>query len=297
MDSLLPSIHTKLPEPQLFVDLRRIKVKEEPVKVEDAPAFVKSSKRRNIQDEDNDILEPVMPAAPVLKTSKDRNKIMTSNKIQKKSKGEVEPREKVFPSYGKKFPYHKNSTKRKSNKKIFKKRLRLDTEIKDIEEEKPALKEGELILDLFQNGQNDVSVSNSVKYPDDQFAQEAVENNSMLKPVNKFFVKSDDVIYKQMNFWRNQMESKRLEDFLSPDEKKEVPKENDIKRILQNTIIKLPQTNRRTLSKKFANKKMFEDDKNAEKIETTGWLPNIPQNIEQVITDELREIQGTLMVS
>ena len=119
----------------------------------------------------------------------------------------------------------------------------------------------------------------------------------MLKPVNKFFVKSDDVIYKQMNFWRNQMESKRLEDFLSPDEKKEVPKENDIKRILQNTIIKLPQTNRRTLSKKFANKKMFEDDKNAEKIETTGWHPNIPQNIEQVITDELREIQGTLMVS
>ena len=138
--------------------------------VEEAPAFVKSSKRRNIQDEDNDILEPVMPAAPVLKMSKDRNKMMTSNKIQKKSKGEVEPREKVFPSYGKKFPYHKNSTKRKSNKKIFKKRLRLDT---DIEEEKPALKEGELILDLFQNGQNDVSV--------DQLAQEAVENNSILK--------------------------------------------------------------------------------------------------------------------
>ena len=267
-------------------------MKEEPGKVREA--FVKNSQRRNIQDENNqiEVLEPVMTAAPTLSLRNDRIKIHDD-----KSKEDDRPKEKMFPSYGKKFPYHKNSTAwRKSNKKILKKRLRLDTENKDKIEE-PVLKREHSIFDLFDNGKNDLAVGNSVKYPEDQLAQEATENNSVLQPVNRLFAESDDVIYKQMNFWRNRMESKRLEDFLLPNERKEIPKQNDIKRILKNTIIKLPNNNRRTLSKKLTNNKMFEDDLNAEKIDTTGWHPNIPRNIEQVITDELREIQETLMVT
>merc|ERR1711879_1001931 len=69
MESLLPSFQAQLPEPQLFVELRRVKVLEDP------PEDEISDHRRNFQDLhynnnnnkiNNDKFEVKKPAVPVV---------------------------------------------------------------------------------------------------------------------------------------------------------------------------------------------------------------------------------------
>ena len=238
-----------------------------------------------------DALEPL---DPMLRFDKDsymkklKNKITTSN-IRNRSREQNGNREKGIKPYGEKFPYHKNSTRKRLNKKILKKRLRLDVEKKDYDTN-TDLKKKVSNVDLLDNGNIVVTVRNKVDVTDnfdstnDQLAEELVEHNSVLKPLNKMFTKKDDVIYKQMNFWRNQIKSKRLNSF-TPGQKTEDPTKEDIKKILENTLIKPTTNNRRRI---FIKAKNAEDD-NSE----VSWEP---KNIEKVITDELKEIQSTLMV-
>ena len=290
MDSLLPSTHRELPQPQLFVDLRRITGETSPVEW-------RETQRRNIQDVEEHHADALEPLDPMLRFDKDsymkklKNKITTSN-IRNRSREQNGNREKGIKPYGEKFPYHKNSTRKRLNKKILKKRLRLDVEKKDYDTN-TDLKKKVSNVDLLDNGNIVVTVRNKVDVTDnfdstnDQLAEELVEHNSVLKPLNKMFTKKDDVIYKQMNFWRNQMESKRLENFLAPEEKMEKLNQNAIRKILENTILKPAKDNRRTVLRQFVNK-TFEDDN-----PQSDWQP---RSVEKVITDELMEIQETLMV-
>ena len=103
------------------------------------------------------------------------------------------------------------------HRNLLKRRLSID----------PVIDRTELLisnrrLDLDEYEDKIEDVDNNIEYNDDleslrdQIAQESVESGSVYKPLSKILAKTDDVIYKQMNFWRNQFESQRLLDFLRP---------------------------------------------------------------------------------
>ena len=293
MDSLLPSFQTRLPEPQLFVELRRVKVEANPAEDEI------SDHRRNIQDlvynENNNKVEVKKPAVPIPVVS-DVQKIQFNkaynknfrNKIKTLYKPKKQEGEKIITlPYGQKFADHSNSTRKKLYKKISKKRLKLDVEKKD-QGFNPVFSREDSITDFLKTERNDFEEKNQMDFeedPDDQVAEESIEDKSFFKPLNKVLAKKDDVIFKQMNFWRNQIESKRLKSFALPGQKSEDKTKENIRKILENTLIK-PITNNRRRS--FIKAKNAEDD-NSE----VAWEP---RNIEKIITDELKEIQSTLMV-
>ena len=288
MDSLLPSFQTQLPEPQLFVELRRVKVKENPAEDEI------SDLRRNIQDllYDNDKVEvkkPLVSKVPKLQFNKAYKKNLR-NKIKTLYKPKKQEGEKIITlPYGQKFADHSNSTRKKLYRKISKKRLKLDVEKKD-QGFNPVFSREDSITDFFRTEDNDFEERNemdTIEDYSDQVAQESIEDNSFFKPLSKVLAKKDDVIFKQMNFWRNQIESKRLKSFSLPGQKSEDQGKKDIKKILENTLIKPITNNRRRI---FIKAKNAEDDNSDE----VAWEP---RNIEKVITDELKEIQSTLMVT
>ena len=288
----MPSFQTQLPEPQLFVELRRVKVLEDP-SVDEI-----SDHRRNFQDLhynnnkiNNDKVEVKKPAVPVVsdlpKFSKAykktlRNKIKTLYKPKKQEGAKI-----ITLPYGQKFADHSNYTRKRLHKKISKKRLKLDVEKKD-EGFNPLLSREDPIADFYETEDNDYEERKETEVIEDyndQVAQESIEDNSFFKPLSKVLAKKDDVIFKQMNFWRNQIESKRLKSFALPGQKSEDKTKENIRKILENTLIK-PITNNRRRS--FIKAKNAEDD-NSE----VAWEP---RNIEKIITDELKEIQSTLMV-
>ena len=103
------------------------------------------------------------------------------------------------------------------HRNLLKRRLSID----------PVIDRTELLvsnrrLDLDEYEDKIEDVNNHIEYNDDleslrdQIAQESMESGSVYKPLSKILAKTDDVIYKQMNFWRNQFESQRLLDFLRP---------------------------------------------------------------------------------
>lgn len=291
----MPSFQTQLPEPQLFVELRRVKVLEDP------PEDEISDHRRNFQDLhynnnnkiNNDKVEVKKPAVPVVsdlpKFSKAykknlRNKIKTLYKPKKQEGAKI-----ITLPYGQKFADHSNYTRKRLHKKISKKRLKLDVEKKD-EGFNPVLSREDPIADFYETEDNDYEERKETEVIEDyndQVAQESIEDNSFFKPLSKVLAKKDDVIFKQMNFWRNQIESKRLKSFSLPGQKSEDQGKKDIKKILENTLIKPITNNRRRI---FIKAKNAEDDNSDE----VAWEP---RNIEKVITDELKEIQSTLMVT
>ena len=113
-----------------------------------------------------DALEPL---DPVLRFDKDsymkklKNKITTN--IRNRSREQNGNREKGIKPYGEKFPYHKNSTRKRLNKKILKKRLRLDVEKKDYDTN-TDLKKKVSNVDLLDNGNIVVTVRNKVDVTD-----------------------------------------------------------------------------------------------------------------------------------
>lgn len=291
MDSLLPSFQTQLPEPQLFVELRRVKVKESPAEDEI------SDHRRNIHDllhTSNSKVEvkkpevPVVSEVPKLQFNKAYKKNLR-NKIKTLYKPKKQGEEKIITlPYGQKFADHSNSTRKKLHRKISKKRLKLDVEKKD-QGFNPVLSREDSINDFYKTEDNDFEERNEMEVIEDyndQVAQESIEDNSFFKPLSKVVAKKDDVIFQQMNFWRNQIESKRLKSFSLQDLKNEDQGEKDIREILENTFIKPITNNRRRI---FIKAKNAEDDNS-----DVSWEP---RNIEKVITDELKEIQSTLMVT
>lgn len=103
------------------------------------------------------------------------------------------------------------------HRNLLKRRLNID----------PVIDRTELLvsnrrLDLDEYEDKIEDVNNDIEYNDDleslrdQIAQESMESGSVYKPLSKILAKTDDVIYKQMNFWRNQFESQRLLEFLRP---------------------------------------------------------------------------------
>ena len=301
MDSLLPSFQTQLPEPQLFVELRRVKVETNPAEDD----F--SDRRRNIQDlvynnnDNNDnnnekkkvevkksavpVQVPVVSNVPKPQFNMAYKKNLR-NKIKTLYKPKKQEGEKIITlPYGQKFEDHSNYTRKRLHKKISKKRLKLDVEKTD-QGFDPVFSREDSMTDFYKTEGNDFEDENELDVREDyndQVAQESIEDNSFFKPLSKVLAKKDDVIFKQMNFWRNQIESKRLKSFTLPGQKNQT--KEDIKKILENTLIKPIAKNRRRI---FIKAKNAEDD-NSE----VSWEP---KNIEKVITDELKEIQSTLMV-
>ena len=116
-----------------------------------------------------------------------------------------------------------------------------------------------------------------------------------IKPLNTMLTRDDkdDAIYSQMNFWRKEFESERLSDFLTPAEGRQEPEPvNPVKIKPQ----KLHQVRQRLPF-------MEEEDTTT----TTTRKPTIkvnnehpdwdPTDIEEIITEELMDLQRTLMVN
>ena len=95
-----------------------------------------------------------------------------------------------------------------------------------------------------------------------------------MKPLNKILAKSDDIIFKQMNFWRDQFESRRLIDFLTP-----------------NKLLQEPNTKNELLDIKKS--RLFQKSVDYDLANSNQWHRKSAENI---ITEELRTIQNTLMV-
>ena len=141
---------------------------------------------------------------------------------------------------------------------------------------------------IVEKRMNDIELDDYHEGADDQMALESFDVDSIM-PVNKILAKTDDVIYKQMSFWRNQFESERLFNFLNESE-------------ISTTTTTTTET---TPTVKFENRKMrhkntnddisadfYKSPVNPKQTEINGWKPS---NVEQLLTDELQEIQETLM--
>ena len=142
------------------------------------------------------------------------------------------------------------------NKKLLKRKLNLEPVIDRTE---LLISDRRIDLDEYQDDIEDVN--NDIKYDEnpetlkDQIALESQESSAILKPLNKVLAKTDDIIYKQMNFWRNQFESQRLIDFLSPMNDNSTKKEEAKPKIETELIIGTPKQN----NKKRKNIKKFKD--------------------------------------
>ena len=93
--------------------------------------------------------------------------------------------------------------------------------------------------------------------------------------------KTDDIIYKQMNFWRNQFESRRLIDFLAPNTNLTYLQETEAEKEFRGH-------KKRTTFKGSDIKRIDEDLTNS-----NIWYG---ETAEQMITEEMKQIQKTLMV-
>ena len=164
--------------------------------------------------------------------------------------------------------YRKNKTEKESvNEKrnnknlhtnLLKRKLNID----------PVIDRTELLVssrrvDLDEYEDNIEDVNNDIEYNDDletlrdQIAQESMESGSVYKPLSKILAKTDDVIYKQMNFWRNQFESQRLLDFLRPANGSAESEQEEAKpQIETELIIGTPkrENKKRKVLKKFKDK-------------------------------------------
>lgn len=107
----------------------------------------------------------------------------------------------------------------------------------------------------------------------ERIPQESNEKILIVKPLNKILAKSDDIIFKQMNFWRDQFESRRLIDFLTP-----------------NKLLQEPNTENELLDIKKS--RPFQKSVDYDLANSNQWHRKSAENI---ITEELRTIQNTLM--
>ena len=100
------------------------------------------------------------------------------------------------------------------NKEIMKRKLpiakRLQAETRKVDSE---VSEKNIIEEL-----NKIDIIKGLEHLTNLTDQIALESSELSpdKPLNKVLAMKDDIIYKQMNYWRNQFESERLIDFLSP---------------------------------------------------------------------------------
>ena len=113
MDSLLPTFHRPLPQPQLFVDLRRIKAEENSKEKK-----LDISQRRNTEGvEFNAEVKPAVQIFPKKKSNKEFKIRNISNKLKTlyQSKEQDGIREKIKQPFGHKFPFKPKSKNRKPN--------------------------------------------------------------------------------------------------------------------------------------------------------------------------------------
>ena len=205
MESLLPSFQTQLPEPQLFVELRRVKGLEDPAEdeisdhrrhIQDLHYNNNNNNNNKINNEKVEVKKPAVPVVsdlPKLQFSKAykknlRNKIKTLYK-PKKQEGETI----ITLPYGRKFADHSNYTRKRLHKKISKKRLKLDVEKKD-HGFNPVLSREDPIADFYKTEDNDFDERKETEVIEDyndQVAQESIEDNSFFKPLSKVLANKD----------------------------------------------------------------------------------------------------------
>jgi len=299
MDSLLPTIKESLPEPQFFVELRK-KLNENKKR-----KSVASSSVNELVNEKTKVKKALLPTRipPVYTEKKKTVKVDKKKEYMDNLKTKIKSMYKSNVTSPQEF-YFKKTTKKPI--------ISFPSSMKPITTTSPSLKDflRKRILrieDKYTGSQNrriddydvEVNSENQMNHiegddyhdlADDQMALESFDVDSII-PVNKVLAKTDDVIYKQMSFWRNQFESERLFNL----------NESEIMTTTTTTT-----TTEITPTIKFENRKMRHKNNNddissefyksevnpTKQSDINDWKPS---NVEQLLTDELQEIQETLM--
>ena len=256
--SFLPSISRQLPKPEQFVDLRRV------------PADNNNNVvKKNDEVHENKERKPLLPTRipPPYSENGFSDSFSDTFTLDFVDEREVEP-ESVF---------------RRILDNANEGQGQLEPHNRRIDDEEIEQNHNDLTNDS----------DTGLEFLDDQLAQESFDRFDInsIKPLNTMLTKEDDTIYKQMNFWRNQFESERLSDFIGPEVKPVEAAPEELRKPakqLQKKRLRLPFME---VEEKINNKKEEEKDKTDDY--NGSWNPT---DIEEIITEELIELQKTLMV-